>query len=62
MEVPSPAGETLRLMLLLVVIDAEKAEAEFVVRFDESRKEAMSSPNNAMRFVFICMLNTFLFI
>ncbi len=60
MEVPSPVGETLRLMLLLVVIEAEKAEAELVVRFNENRKQAMSSPENTMRFVFICMLNTFI--
>jgi hypothetical protein len=49
-------------MSVLVVMVAEAAEAESTPRLNESRKEAMSSPNNAMRFVFVYMLNTFLFI
>ena len=61
-EVPSPAGETLRVIESEVVMEAEKAEAELVVSFDENRKLAISSPENTMRFVFICMLNTFLFV
>lgn len=60
MEVPSPAGETLRLIESEVVIEAEKAEAEFVVRFDECKIVAMSSPSTARNeFVFLFIwLNT----
>lgn len=59
MDTPLPAEEVFRVILLFVVMLAEAAETELVVRFDESRKQAMSSPENTMRFVFICMLNTF---
>ena len=44
MEVPSPAGETSRVMESEVVIEAEKAETEFTSRFDESKNEATISP------------------
>ena len=60
MEVPSPAGETSRVIESEVVMEAEKAEAELVVRFDKNRKQAISSPSDARNeffFLFI-RLNT----
>ena len=60
MDTPLPAEEVSRVILLFVVMLAEAAEAELVVRFDENRKQAINSPENTMRFVFIYMLNTFI--
>lgn len=61
MEVPSPDGETSRVIESEVVMEAEKAEALLVLDWVMNRKQATSSPSVAKRFVFVCILNTFYF-